>query len=208
MKVILDFDDTIFDTFKVMREYEKIFTGLGFTDEEFRDSYQQCKKKINDFNPGIFLDIIEKIRPYNKNTAIDKTQAIMEKFSDFVFSDFFSFLNIVKKEELILLSYGATDFQKNKIESSGVSPYFSEVIVTVHDKADHIEEIQKKYKENLIFIEDKAEIIDNVKRRIPSVTTMKIIRPQGGHTERKSMLTDYIIQDLFRLEDIINNLRD
>ncbi|MCK5413115.1 MAG: hypothetical protein KAI57_01940 [Candidatus Pacebacteria bacterium] len=208
MKIILDFDDTIFNTFRVMQEFRKIFNRLGFTDDEFWSAYQQCKNNINDFNPDIFLDIIGKIRPCDKNKAKEGMQNLTEKFSNYIFSDFFCFLNIAKKEELILLSHGLSDFQKNKIEKSGIIPYFSEVIITSRDKAEDIEEIKNKYNEKLIFIEDKAESIDSVKKRLPEVTTMKIIRPQGRHIERKSELTNYIIQDLFRLEDIINNLRD
>ncbi|MCK4919021.1 MAG: hypothetical protein KAS01_01410 [Candidatus Pacebacteria bacterium] len=208
MKIILDFDDTIFDTFQVMQEFRKIFNRLGFTDDEFWSAYQQCKKDINDFNPDIFLDTIERARSYDKKKAKEGMQNLTERFSDFIFSDFFCFLNIAKKEELILLSYGLSDFQKNKIEKSGIIPYFSEIIITSRDKAEDVEEIQNKYKEKLVFIEDKAESIDSVKKKLPEVTTMKIIRPQGGHIEKKSELTNYIIQDLFRLEDIINNLRD
>ncbi|MBW6440907.1 hypothetical protein K0B03_02625 [Patescibacteria group bacterium] len=208
MKIVLDFDDTIFNTFLLMQEFRKIFNSLGFTNDEFWGAYRQCKKDINDFDPDIFSDIIEKIRPYDRNQAKDGMQSLTESSSDFIFSDFFCFLSFAKKEELILLSYGLSDFQKNKIEKSGIVPYFSEIIVTARDKADDIEEIHKKHKENIILIEDKAESIDNVKRRVPEVTTMKIIRPQGGHIKKKSELTNYIIQDLFKLEDIINKLRE
>jgi len=208
MKIILDFDDTIFNTFQVMQEFRKIFNRLGFTDDEFWSAYRQCKKENNDFVPDIFLETIGEIRSYDKNKAKEDIQNLIERFSDYIFSDFFCFLSIAKKEELILLSYGSSDFQKNKIEKSGIVPYFSEIIITSRDKAEDIEEIKKRYNEKLVFIEDKAESIDNVKKRMPEVTTMKIIRPQGGHIEKKSELTNYIIQDLFRLDNIINNLRD
>ncbi|MCK5490681.1 MAG: hypothetical protein KAI67_02450 [Candidatus Pacebacteria bacterium] len=208
MKIILDFDDTIFNTFMVMQEFRKIYNLLGFTDDEFWSAYGQCKKDNNGFDPDIFLNTIEKIRSYDKNRAKEGMQNLTERFSDYIFSDFFCFLSVAKKEELILLSYGLSDFQKNKIEKSGIISYFSEIIVTSRDKAEDIEEIQNKYKEKIVYIEDKAESIDNVKKRMPEVITMKIIRPQGGHIEKKSELTNYIIQDLFRLEGIINNLRD
>ena len=98
MKIILDFDDTIFNTFRVMQEFRKIFNRLGFTDDEFWNAYKQCKEETDDFNPDIFLDTMEKIKPYDKNKAKESMQNLTERFSDYIFLDFFCFLDVAKKE--------------------------------------------------------------------------------------------------------------
>ncbi|MDF1497985.1 MAG: HAD family hydrolase [Patescibacteria group bacterium] len=208
MKIVLDFDDTIFNTYGLMQEFLKIFLIEGFNEEQFWDVYRQCKKKIGDFDKDIFVDLIYSLKNFNKEEINKKIDFIINKSNEFVYRDFFDFVSSFKKEKLILLSFGTTEFQKTKIENSGISKYFSEIIITSRNKADDMEEIQKKYNGSIVFIEDKAKAIDDVKKRLPNVIAMKMIRAQGGHTETKSELTNYIIQDLNKLEGIINNLRD
>ena len=59
MKIILDFDDTIFNTHKLMRDVCAIFSGLGFQAEQFWDAYAGSKKKAGDFNLEIIIDLPE-----------------------------------------------------------------------------------------------------------------------------------------------------
>ena len=66
MKIILDFDDTIFNTHKLMRDVCAVFESLGFQEEQFWDAYVECKEKAGDFNPEIIIDLLDKIKPLNK----------------------------------------------------------------------------------------------------------------------------------------------
>lgn len=208
MKIVLDFDDTIFNTYGLMREFLKVFQKEGFNEDQFWQIYKQCKKKVGDFDKDLFVDLFYKLRVFDKEKISKKINSIIAKSNVFVYSDFFDFVLNYKKEELILLSFGTTKFQEDKIKNSGISKYFNEVIITTKNKADDMEDIKKEYKEKIIFIDDKAEAIDNVKKRFPDVVAMKMVRTQGGHTETESELTDYIIQDFYKSKDIINKLRD
>ncbi|MCK5332290.1 hypothetical protein KAJ41_00305 [Candidatus Parcubacteria bacterium] len=208
MKIILDFDDTIFNTFGMLEELAGVFEKVGFSKEEFFQTYQKTTDRVGDFDLETAINIFEENKAFDREKVKKELNLIIEKADNFVYCDFFNFIRNFKKEELLLLSFGTTDFQKYKIEKSGIVPYFNEVIITSRSKADDIENISKKHNGNIVFIEDKARIIDEVKEKNPDVVTMKIIRRQGRHVEENSRLTNYIIQDLFRLEDVINNLRD
>jgi len=208
MKIVLDFDDMIFNTHGLMWEFVKVFQKEGFNEDQFWQIYKQCKKRVGDFDEDLFIDLAYELKDFNREKVNKKINSIIAKDNVFVYSDFFDFVLDYKKEELILLSFGTTKFQKNKIENSGISKYFNEVIITSRNKADDMSCIKKKYNKNIIFIDDKAEAIDDVKKRLPNVVTMKMERPQGGHIDTESKLADYVIKELNEAKNIINKLNN
>ncbi len=217
MKIILDFDDTIFNTHQLAQESVKVFKKFGFTEKEFWNTYQRCKKKKGDFDLDIVVDLVFNSNKLNHLSAEDcsvNKKKIKEEMnllfcraSDFVYPDFFEFVKSFNKKDLILLSFGTTDFQGMKIKNSSISPCFQEVIITQKDKTDNLKNILNKYKgEKIFFIDDKAEQIGKIKEKLPQIITMKMERLQGMHINTKSKLTDYVVKDLNEVKNIINNL--
>ena len=203
MKIVLDFDDTIFNDYQLMREFLEVFKKINFIEEEFWNFYQKCKEKVGDFNPKIIINLLNEIKPFDKVKAEKETSLVTENSSNFVYPDFFDFAKNFNKKDLILLSFGTTDFQGMKIKNSGIIPYFQEIIITGKDKTDDLKNILIKNKgEKIFFIDDKAEQIDKVKKRLPQIIAMKMERPQGGHIDTKSKLADHIVKDLNEVKNI------
>ena len=205
MKIVLDFDDTIFNTHKLMQCFLDILKEFNFTEEEFFGVYKKCKEKVGDFNPKIMIGLLSEIRPFDKVKVEERLSLILNDLEDFVYPDFFDFAKSFNKKDLILLSFGAIDSQKEKIEHSGIISYFQEVIITQKDKTENLENIING-NEKIFFIDDKAEQVDNVKNKFPEIITMKIKRLQGVDIMTESKLADYIIKDLYEAKNIINNL--
>ena len=218
MKIILDFDDTIFNTHRLAQESVKVFKKLNFTEKEFWDAYQKCKEEKGDFDLNLIVDLVFDFNKLNYLSAEDhlnnkkkikkEMSILFGRAKDFVYSDFFSFVNNFNKKDLILLSFGTTDFQGMKIKNLGISPYFQEVIITQKDKTEDLKNniLKKNEDEKIFFVDDKADQVDKIKEKLPQIITMKIERSQGGHLNTKSKLTDYVIKDLNEAKNIINNL--
>jgi len=144
------------------------------------------------------------LKQFDKNKVEKKISHILEKTDLHVYPDFIAFTENFKKEDLMLLSYGTTKFQKGKIKRSKIIPFFNEIIITPKDKIEDFEIIFQKYHgEKIFFIDDKADQIDKVKEKLPRVITMKMERSQGRHINTKSKLTDYVIKDFYEAKDII-----
>lgn len=82
-------------------------------------------------------------------------------FNDFLFSDVNEFLDYASKfGELTLFSEGDLDFQKAKINGSGIVNLFSGgiKILPSYTKVMELEKIENK--ENVILIDDKPEVVD------------------------------------------------
>lgn len=206
MKIVLDFDDTLFNTHALMRELIKIFTKEGFSEDQFWGAYKECKERSGDLDKFLLIDLLCALKTFDKNKVSAEIDRIIERSNEFIYQDFFDFIAGFEKKDLILLSFGVTDFQKIKIGNSEISKYFGEVIITSKNKADNIEEIRKKYAENLIFIDDKASQIDEAKKRFPEIIAVKMERERGGHILLKSELADHIVKNLGEAKKIINEL--
>ena len=209
MKIILDFDDTIINTHRLMWEFLEILKEFDFTEEEFFGAYQKCKRKVGDFNSGIMIGLLSEIRPFDKIKVEERLNLILDDLEDLVYPDFFDFVNNFDKKDLILLSFGITDMQKIKIDNSKITKFFGNVIITSRDKTEDIKPIFKKNKEEKIFfIDDKTIQVDNMKSKFPEIITMEIKRPQGSDITTESKSVDYKIKDLFEAKNIINELNN
>ena len=207
MKIILDFDDTIFNTHRLMRDVCAVFESLGFQEEQFWDAYVECKKKEGDFNPKIIIDPLNEIEPFDKIETKEKINSILDNSKDFVYPDFFDFARSFNKKDLILLSFATTATQKVKINNSRITEFFENIIITSRDKSEDIKPICEKYeKEKIFFIDDKASQIDNIKSKFSEIITMKIKRPQGVDITTESKLADYVVGDLNEVKNIIKLL--
>lgn len=205
MKIVLDFDDTIFNTHGLMREFLKIVKKSNFSEEEFFGAYQKCKKIVGDFDPKTIIKLLGEIKPFDKIKAKKEISLILDDLKGFVYPDFFDFAKSFSKNDLILLSFTTTATQKTKINNSKIAEFFGNIIITRRDKAEDLESIFKKHKgEKFFFIDDKTSQVDNIKNKFPEVITMKIKRPQGVDIMTASRLADYVIKDLYEAKNIIN----
>ena len=213
MKIVLDFDDTIFNTHCLALESVKIFEKFGFTEKEFWSAYQKCKEQKGDFDLDILIDSAFNSKKCNylreedlladQKKIKEEMNILFYRASDFIYSDFFEFVKNFNKKDLILLSFGTTDFQGMKIKNSGIIPYFQEIIITNKDKTENLKNILKNYgSEKIFFIDDNAKQIDKIKEKIPQIITMKMERLQGGQINKKSKLADYIVKDLNEVKNI------
>jgi len=207
MKIILDFDNTIFNTLLMLSEFLKVFQEAGFTEEEFWNNYEKTKEKMGGFDQEIFIDLLGNSSFFDKKKTKEKMDSILSRASNFIYPDFADFAKSFNKRDLMLLSYGVTDFQKRKIEKSKIASMLSEIIITSKSKDKSFKIICQKYQgEKLFFIEDNGKQIDQVKKEFPEVIVLKMERPQCRYIEVKSELADYVIKDFYEAREIIKTV--
>ena len=219
MKIVLDFDDTVFNTHQTMVEFDKISEKAGFTADNFRTAYQGCKDKVGDFDAGIIADLLcEDIKEPSsvlnlKKEKIEKEiNSILSRASEFVYPDFFDFVNSFDKKDLILISLGRTDFHAEKMKNSKVGSFFDKVIIVPGDKTEYLRSIYEDHcreknpssaGNKVFFVDDKADQIDKVKAALPQVVAIRMKRPYGGHTSVESKLADHVVTNLGEVREII-----
>lgn len=153
-KVYIDFDGTLFDTDLLYKKFGKLCNKFGVSNGDLEQARKQVVDKYGLYSLEKILTNLEK--QYIFNESFNKS--FYGLFSnEFVYADVLVALDkLVKKHELILLTYGDI-YQWHKIEASGLKKYFTSIIVT--DKKKHL--LNTIDYKNSIFIDNRVEDLEN-----------------------------------------------
>lgn len=207
MKIILDFDDTIFNTGYFNEEIVNIFKKLGFSVGEYNNNYQKSMDLKGDFDADLMIDLFSAKKNFDKKKTKIKINSLIKKSKRFVYKDFFDFAVSFHKKDLILVSVGLKEIQLGKIDNSGISTFVNKISIPEKYKSDEIGLIIKQYPiEKIFFVDDKAKQIDEAKKRFPQIVAIKMERPTGRHILPKSELVDHVVNNLSEVKKIINEL--
>ncbi len=222
MKIIFDFDHTLFSTKKLYEALKESFRKLGIDEKLFQESFQKSKGKERDYNEGVDISgkacykpkrqfkLIIKQKPEIKERDLAKTfKRVLRNLPQFLYKDTSPFLKKwQKKADLYLLSYGEENFQELKIKNSGIQKYFKKVIITRDiEKSKPFQKIFKN-SEKIIFIEDNPQALSNVKQKFKNVITIRINRKEGKYWQiPDNEKIDFSIKNLKELSEILKKVQ-
>lgn len=159
MKIYIDFDRTLFDCDRFEEDFYSLVENYDISKDDFLKYQSQYKY----FNPYNILDAMSKELDINKEIykGIDN---FIKKSSTYLFPDTIPFLKYLKNKnyQVIILTRGNYDFQKNKIINSHIDSYYDDIIITLNHKG----ELDLDYN-NSIFIDDKEKEIESIKLKNP-----------------------------------------
>lgn len=211
MKIILDFDDVIFNTRKFSRDYRKVFFNHGISGKIFSETYRgqvPSKKRIYDFQKHI--EAISVRHPIDMSGFKKEIGAFLKTAAVYVFPDAFAFFDKFGKKNLFLVSFGTKEFQGAKIDNAKISRYFAKTVVSDKPKSFGVamalknSGIQKK--EKIFFFDDRAELIEEVKKKYPGIFTVLMRRKEGRYNDKKSKYCDFKAKNLKEAARLIENL--
>ena len=153
---------------------------------------------------------LKKTHHFDEKKLCKSLEEFMQDISKFVFEDFIQFANLHKKDVLIVLSFGNKVFQKNKIESSKIRNYISDVVITDKSKMEALANMLKEKnlpKEKIFFLDDRTEQIRGVKNRFPDVVTIFIKRQEGRYQDiMENQYCNFEAHNLKEAQEIIEKL--
>ena len=205
MKLIFDFDHTLFDTSRFLAALSENFAALGISESTFYKALTAAYNAERMFIPSRFLYALTE----NQNSSYKLFEKQLISFcgslNKYVYLDAIPFLQTVQQSHHtpVLLTFGHEQFQRMKIEGAGLVPYFERVIVTDNIAKD--EEVEKlSGGKQTIFVDDNPVALAAVKRYAPHIVTVRMRRSDGEHTNEPSgQGVDYEIQNLNELQEIL-----
>lgn len=164
MKIIFDFDDTLFST----EDFKKVvFSGL----EKFGVSGDVLARYYSE-NRGHFTNPRKFYYSFVLDKKLNVSSEELEEVLNEIFSDLKRFLNqefidIIKRfgpENCFLVSAGEKDFQMKKIKHCELDELFGEIHIVEKDKNEAIKSLMDRFKgEDFVFIDDNQENIEKAK---------------------------------------------
>lgn len=212
MKIFVDFDNTIFDTrHQFLEEFFGVFEKYGVSQNVFDNTLPHFSKTALQtgecYSPQEHIKIIKKITGKNidEKVFLREMAMFLEDLEECIFADFYAFAHHYEKKDLIILSYGNHDFQKQKIDGSGVRQFFADIIITQGDKAKEIKKYMYNFpSEEAVLIDDKLGYFVSIKELSVNTKTIHILR--GDNVCDDDEFCDMHVSELIGTDGIINNM--
>ena len=162
IKIIFDFDDVLFDNTKQLKQ--RMYSCLennGVPKDVAEKYYKEVREA--EFSLKDFISKLLIKHSISKVSQGDIYEEVMCKCKDFVNKDLLEIVNNLGKSNCYIVSNGEKDFQKDKIDRSGIYSLFSEVNIVPKSKKDNIERICIENSDSqIIFIDDKSKFFDDL----------------------------------------------
>lgn len=179
---IIDFDDTLFDTFGYKHARLQALETLGVSKDVFWKTYKEARK--DETGAMVYSDRrhaqILAQENFDEEKVFSLLQSVNKRLKDFVYPDTFLFLKTLKKKNIpmILLSLGDPAMQELKVKGSGVDNYFEHMFM-VEDTKEHIlKKILAHYSsEKAWFINDKVLETQLLHKKFPLITPVLHMSP-------------------------------
>lgn len=162
VRLILDFDDTLFDTKKFKRNMFSYIEKAGIPYSVAELNYKKIRDLDTPFSLKMFLTMI---------FVENRNEKFIENLYRKIISHNFSFLNkelldvvrMIGKSNCYLVTNGDEKFQFDKIRKSKIDSLFHSVDVIPGSKKKIIEEICVDNPDSLIiFVDDKKKFFDDI----------------------------------------------
>jgi FMN phosphatase YigB (HAD superfamily) len=207
MKIILDFDDVLFNTKAFKRGLISVFKKNGVSEKDFLATYKDyptlTKKGLLKYDPFRQIKILGERRGINTAKTRRDMLNFLEGCCRHVFKDVAGFLDQFPKNKLFLVSYGHTGFQDKKIEKCGIGKRFKKIMVTDKMKAAAMARFLKR-EEEIVFIDDRVGQINEVKKYFPNSVTFLLKRKEGRYRDKA---TNYVNYEVNNLKEILKILK-
>ena len=177
--IIIDFDDTLFNTHKFKKDRLEALKDVGVSEEVYWETYLKARNS----NDGLFtysnerhanvleasgfekekvLEALEKTTSglALKNTLSTGAESMLKEFKQ-------------KFSTVILLSLGDPAFQELKTKGAGISEYF-ERIFFVDDSKEHVMKnlLENHKPEQVWFVSDKVSETKKIVEQIPEIKSV------------------------------------
>ncbi len=203
--ILVDFDGVLLDDEAFKKDYLGVFGAYGVSEAVERTAYERAKSKSG----GVYdserhlTELSQDIPNLDIPVMRRDLVAVAYRASEFLFPDAIPFLETMQKRGyiLVLVSAGA-GLQEVKIAACGLNQFFTCVDVTPNPaKVAPVREFLHRFKPGTAFmIDDKSFVVDAVKRALPDVVAVQVLRHPGM---RESELADACMSDLRSVQEFI-----
>jgi FMN phosphatase YigB (HAD superfamily) len=162
MKLLMDFDDTVFNAGKFKQHLFYVAERYGVNDIELL--YKQARERDTPFSLKKFLQEAMETASVDKAVVLDQVyEEVMAVCDSCINEEVLQVVRSIGKSDCSMVTQGDREYQEDKIDRSGVREYFSQVIIVTRTKKDVVEEFCQRYPtQDIIFVDDKVKFFNDI----------------------------------------------
>lgn len=200
MNYYLDFDYTLFDTYKFREELYKILemNGLDKTYLAITPEMKTNGQKL--LNIKELFKSLSETKNIPLNNFLEPLEELYARCDELVYDDTVEFLNYLKSKnhKLHVLTWGEKEFQKEKLKASKLYDYFDEIIY-----AEQLKYTLDIDYENGIFIDDSVRDLEGLYNR-NAKQVFRIKRKNGKNSDKELNIKEILeFETLKELQEYI-----
>jgi FMN phosphatase YigB (HAD superfamily) len=207
--IIIDFDDTLYNTHLLVEQICVVLDTYGISRDEARAT---MKTAI------VVGDVLHYDYSYERHIAVleqaghqfDATHLLADLMRitvehDFTDAQAVECLTRFKAlgQHIILLTAGNETFQRMKLNSTALTPFFDDVVVVHGDKDTVVADLPRE--EHMFFINDKSPENEIVAKRFPYVTVITKHNPQKAIGDRVPTMSLPTFDSLLEIADYVEH---
>lgn len=202
MNYYLDFDYTLFDTYKFREELYKILemNGLDKTYLAITPEMKTNGQKL--LNIKELFKSLSEAKNISLNNFLQPLEELYARCDELVYDDTVEFLNYLKskKHKLHVLTWGEKEFQEEKLKASKLYGYFDEIIY-----AEQLKYTLDIDYENGIFIDDSVRDLEGLYNR-NAKQVFRIKRKNGKNSDKELNIKEILeFETLKELQEYIES---
>lgn len=212
MLLLLDFDDTLFNTELFNKKIQEIFLSHGVQKDDLELNYQKAYARGYTFEKQ--LKILKNDFGYvlDQGLLTGEYKEIMKNAKKFLWKDTLPFLTYFSKQcvSMTLISSGNSSWQKAKIKNASIQDFFQKILIVPPKPEKKVKAVKNRCKtspELAVFIDDKGPVIRlaiGLKKNCPRLVVIRMLR--GRHKANADSLADYTVANLAQAKRIIKTL--
>lgn len=182
-RIILDFDNTLFNTDNFKVALSSSLKPFGVTDELFWGTYRQARESADgqfaySFEKHVDL-IAGRLPGLHKEASVAALKSVLARADDFLYPDAKDFLSRIISLGIpsVLLTRGDPAFQTAKISACGVDKLVERVIITEQPKIERVGECIAGLKGTVYFVDDHLDATLEIQKRYPTIVPILKRRP-------------------------------
>lgn len=201
MRIIIDFDYTIFDTNALRKQILARIGDPALTLERYVDFEHDVIEQHGVYIPDMHKELIVSAGHSDPLTIDGAFESSLEDAQECLYHDVLPYIEHARRKasHMMLLSFGTPEWQTLKIMSSGIEGHFDEVLVTDTKKEDAIGAFPNL--DTTVFINDRGCEIDGIKHRFPEIRAVWLRRPGTPYYDEECTQYD---EEHAKLTDLID----
>lgn len=205
MRIIFDFDNTLFRSMPFGEAIRQAFRGCGVDEGMFHATLAQTRGEGMDWKLHRQVELLHKEFRIPRHVLDNSLAEVLTRANAFLYHDTVPYLKTTAAAHtMYVLSYGEDAFQRAKVDASGIVPFFRHVLITDNIRKDK-EAALLSGGEAAVFVEDNPLALRAAKTYAPHIITVRILRGEGRYKDEPSGEgIDYEIKNLGELSNIVS----